>query len=465
MSQFNKRIVIFSVSMALFMDILDTNILNTAIPVMASNFKVNPIDLKIALISYLLSLAIFIPISGWTADKYGAKRVFISALSLFTVSSFFCGYANSLAYLVISRSIQGIGGAFMISVGRLIIARAFERHQLVEAMNTVIIVVSLAVMLGPFIGGIITEHLSWPWIFWVNLPAGIVAVALSAFGLKDSTTKQERPFDFTGFILLGGSLALLCISLSELSESGAQLFFTLMILLLSICMFIAFIIHARKHPHPVINIKLLRLRTFRVSVFSNLFTRLGFGGMPFLLPLLLQIGMGFSAQLSGLLLVPTAFGIIFSKLFAFRILRLIGYKRYLLLNTVFMAMVLAAFQWIDIYTPIYVIGSLTFILGLVSAAQYTAMNSLAYADLKEGDLSASTSITSSIQVLAQTLGVAVGAIFLRFYSFYFTESNLLSPTVFHHVFLSMSFLTLVSSVIFIRLKPDDGQQMLIQKLD
>lgn len=462
----SKRITMFTVSLALFMDVLDTNIINTAIPTMARNFEVNPVDLKIALISYLLSLAIFIPISGWTADKYGAKRIFISALGLFTISSFFCGYAHTLMDLVIGRSIQGIGGAFMISVGRLIIVRTYERHKLVEAMNTVIIVVSLAVMLGPFLGGVITEHFSWPWIFWVNIPAGTFAIILAAYGLKDTTPKKERPFDIFGFILFGGSLALLCFSLSELSEKGDDLSLSLIMMLVSFVMFITCLIHAKKHPHPVINIGLFRFRTFRVSVFGNLCARLGFGGMPFLLPLLQQIGLGFSAQLSGLLLVPIAFGIICSKLLAFRILRLLGYKRYLVINTVFMGIVLASFQMIKINTSVYTIACLTFIFGLFTAAQYTAMNSLAYAEINQEDLSSSTSITSTTQVLAQTLGVAVGAMLLRFYSSSnLKQSTILTTTVFHQVFLAMSVLTLISVFIFARLKSNDGQQMLVERAD
>jgi EmrB/QacA subfamily drug resistance transporter len=455
-----KRITMFTVSLALFMDVLDTNIINTAIPTMARNFKVNPVDLKIALISYLLSLAIFIPISGWTADKYGAKRIFISALGLFTLSSFFCGYAHTLVDLVIGRSIQGIGGAFMISVGRLIIARTFERHQLVEAMNAVIMVVSLAVMLGPFVGGVITDHLSWPWIFWVNIPAGILAIILSMYGLKDITPKNERPFDVLGFILFGGSLALLCFSLSELSESGARLSPILMLMSVAILMFITCLIHAKTHPFPVIKIALFRFRTFRISVFGNLCARLGFGGMPFLLPLLQQIGLGFSAQLSGLLLIPIAFGIIFSKLIASRILRRLGYKRYLIINTIFVGLVLASFQMINLNTSVYVIACLTFLFGICTASQFTAMNSLAFAEINQEDLSASTSITSTTQVLAQTLGVAVGAILLRFFSSSVNASPVLTTKVFHQAFISMSVLTLFSIFIFTRLKADDGKQML-----
>jgi len=455
-----KLLTLLTVSLALFMDVLDSNIINTSIPAMSRSLDVNPIDLKIALISYLLCLAIFIPISGWTADKYGTKRIFICAFGLFTISSFFCGYAHSLLYLVIARSIQGIGGAFMISLGRLIIARAFKRHELVEAMNTVIIVVSVAVMLGPFIGGFITDHFSWPWIFWVNIPIGIIGMLLATYCIKDTAGGKTRPFDLPGFILFGGSLALLCFSLSEMSESNANLNLILILITIALIMMLAYVTHAKRTPHPVIQIKLLGIRTFQISVIGNLCSRLGFGGMPFMLPLLQQVVLGYSAQLSGLLLAPMAFGIIFSKLFAINILRITGYRRYLLANTILVAAILWLFQIITIHTSMYTIACLTFILGIVFSAQFTGMNSLAFSDIADDQLSASTSITSTVQVLGQTLGVAVAAMLLRYYSSLASQSSVLSNTVFHQAFLTMGTLTLLSSFIFLRLKAGDGKQML-----
>lgn len=441
------------------MDVLDSNIINTSIPAISRSLQVNPIDLKIALISYLLCLAIFIPISGWTADKYGAKRIFICAFGLFTISSFWCGYTNTLQNLVISRSFQGIGGAFMISLGRLIIARTFKRHELVEAMNTVIIVVAVAVMLGPLIGGFITDHFSWPWIFWVNIPIGIFGMSLAAYSIQEAATPKAKPFDFPGFVLFGGSLALLCYALSITSESNANLDLILVLIGISLVMMLTYIAHAMKTPHPVIQIKLLQIPTFRISVFGNLCSRLGFGGMPFLLPLLQQVVLGFSAQLSGLLIAPMAFGIIFSKLFATRILRKFGYKKYLLANTFLVTVILWSFQIISIDTPIYFIPCMTFILGIVFAAQFTGMNSLAFADITDDQLSASTSITSTVQVLGQTLGVAIAAILLRYYSSS-GKGHGLDNQVFDQAFFTMGILTLLSAFIFLGLKPGDGGKML-----
>ncbi len=459
----NKSITIFTVSLALFMDVLDTNIINTAIPAISQSLQVNPVDLKIALISYFLSLAVFIPSSGWVADKYGAKRIFIAALGLFTFTSFWCGYVQTLFELVIARSIQGVGGAFMISLGRLIIARSFKRHEFVEAMNAVIIVVSIAVMLGPFIGGFITDHLSWPWIFWVNVPAGIFVIILAAFSFQDTATKKVPPFDLWGFILFGGSLAILCFSLSELSESNLDLNSTMLKLIIAVLMMIIYFLHAKRHPSPLIKTALFRIRTFQVSVLGNLCARLSFGGMPFLLPLLQQVGLGLSAQLSGLLLAPMACGIIFSKLFALPILRRLGYKRFLITNTLIVGLMVWLFQLIDTNTSLYFIAGLTFLLGIFVAAQYTGMNSLAFSDLREEELSASTSITSTIQVLSQTLGVAVAAILLRYFSSSFLQPLALSLPVFHHTFFLMGILTFSAAFIFTRLKVGDGNQMLVKK--
>lgn len=455
-----KRLTLFTVSLALFMDVLDTNIINTSIPAMAKSLQVNPIDLKIALISYLLTLAIFIPTSGWAADKYGAKPIFILAFGLFTISSFFCGYAHSLTQLVIARSFQGVGGAFMISLGRLMLARTFKRHELVEAMNAVIIVVSVAVMLGPFIGGTITDYLSWPWIFWVNIPIGIFAMLLAIFCLQDNAPKRSRPFDAIGFILFGGSLSLLCYSLAELSESNANIRIISLLIANALLMLIFYFYYAKQIKHPIVQTQLFQNRPFRISVTGNLCARLGFGGMPFLLPLLQQLVLGFDAQLSGLLLAPMAVGIVISKLMALRILRYLGYKRYLMLNTIVLAIVISSFQIIHLNTSAITIACLTFILGLVISLQFTGMNSLALADITEEELSSATSITSTVQILAQTLGVAVSAILLRLFLLFTEQGSILTLPIFQHTFLTMSIFTALSALIFFQLKHHDGRQML-----
>jgi EmrB/QacA subfamily drug resistance transporter len=457
-----ERIIVFIVSLALFMSALDATIINTAIPAMAHSLKVNPIDLKIALISYLLSLTIFIPVSGWAADKFGIKRVFVIALIVFTASSFWCGAVHLISELVIARSIQGIGGAFMLPLGRLIILHTFQRHKFVEAMSAVIMVSSIGVMLGPLAGGVITDHLSWHWIFWVNIPFGIVTIAMAMHWLKETELKKVLPFDILGFILFGGGLAGLTFAMSSLSESTASPQRGFLIIGISALMLVSYFLRSNTKYDPIIHTNLFRIRTFRISFLGNLVTRLGFGGMPFLLPILFQVSLGYSAQASGLLLVPIAFGIILVKFksLSLKILRLLGYKRLLIINTLLLGLSLCSFKIVNEHTSIYIITILVFILGFLISLQYSGMNSLTYAEIPTEDLSGANSIFSMTQQLAQGFGVTVSALLLRYYSLDSTHNFLLTPNTFHKAFFAMGFLTMLSSLVFIRLKADDGRQML-----
>lgn len=461
MAVLDKKIVAFVVSLALFMDALDTTVINTAIPAMSQSLNVNPVDLKVALISYLLSLAIFIPISGWVADKFGIKRVFIAAISLFTISSLACGYAQTLLQLIIARSIQGIGGSFMMPVGRLIILRTFQRHEVVTAMSTVIMVVSLGLMLGPFAGGMITYYLSWHWIFWINIPFGIFAILISAYWLENVAPAKVRSFDFLGFILFSGGLAGFTFALSSFSESDGNHQINFLVLIVALLMLVGYFLYGNKQRHPIINTELFYIRTFRIAIIGNLCARLGFGSLPFLLPLLLQVGLGYTPQLSGLLLVPIAFGILVVKVLSLRILQTLGYKRLLLINTSLVAISLLSFRVINITTPTYLIAFLTFLFGLLISLQYSGMNSLAYADVPQQQLSSATSIMSTMQQVSQSFGVAVAALLLRFFSR--GNMDVLTPSIFHEVFFTMGILTFLSIMIFTQLKPNDGHQMLTVK--
>ncbi|MHB1947985.1 MAG: DHA2 family efflux MFS transporter permease subunit [Gammaproteobacteria bacterium] len=454
-----KNIILFIVSFAMFMEAVDTTIINTAIPTMAHSLKVSPIDLKLALISYLLSLAIFIPISGWMADKYGAKKVFIIAIGIFTLSSFWCGLTQNLYELVIARIVQGLGGSMTLPVGRLIIIRTCERHELVSKMSIVVIVAALGMMLGPLLGGLITSHFSWRWIFWVNIPVGILTATMAAFLLPHMAAKTVKPLDKLGFVYFGSGLAALTFGLSSISESGIQNSFSLAIIGIAIFLLILYFYHSHRKTNPIVKTDLLRIRTFRISFLGNLLARFGFGGIPFLIPLLLQLGLGYSPELSGLLLAPTALGVLLVKPFSLGILRLLGYKKLLILNTILVAASLLSFSDIGIHTSPYHIAFLTFLFGFLISLQYSGMNSLAYADISHENLSAATSIMSTIQQLAQSFGVAIAAILVRFYSSG-TENTILATTTFHRTFITMGVITLFSTLIFIHLKKDDGKVLL-----
>lgn len=461
----NQHMIPFVVSLASFMEALDTTIINTAIPSMSVSLQVNPVDLKIALISYLLSLAIFIPISGWMADKFGIKKVFIVALIIFTISSFWCGYTNNLTELVIARCLQGLGGSHMMPLGRLIILRTFARHELINTMTRVIMVAALGMMLGPVLGGIITHYFTWRWIFWVNIPVGIFAVLLSAYCLKESKEINMPPLDKLGFILFGSGLSALTFSLSAFSESNIKPHYAILILSVAVLFLFCYFWHSRTQPHPILNTKVFESRTFFVSITGNLLSRLGFGGIPFLIPLLLQVAFGYSAQLSGFLLAPTALGVLLVKPFSVTILRMLGYRTVLILNTILVSLSILIISTITINTPIYVIGLYTFLFGFLISMQFSAMNSLAYAQLPPERLSSATSIVSTTQQLSQSFGVAVGALLLGYFSPVSIESKfVLTSEVFHHAFLAMSLLTLAASLIFLQLKEDDGSEMIRQEI-
>jgi EmrB/QacA subfamily drug resistance transporter len=456
-----KHLIPFTVSLAMFMEAVDTNVINTAIPVMAQSFQVNPINLKIALISYLLSLAILIPISGWVADKFGIKRVFIVALAMFTLSSLWCGFATTLPELIIARIIQGLGGSLMLPVARLIIVRNFGRHELIATMNRVVMVGALGLMLGPVLGGFITHYFSWRWIFWVNIPVGILNIVLTWYALVDTPPLKVHPLDKLGFIYFGASLSAFTFSLSELSETSANTSFAFLVMAIATLLFLTYLAHSWGRPHQIVKTSLFKSRPFRISSIGNLISRLGFGGVPFLIPLMLQLPLHYPPQVSGMLIAPMALGVLLIKPMTLPILRFFGYKRLLLLNTALVALMLCSFTVINANTSIYQIGIMVFIFGFLISMQYSSMNSLGYSGLDPENLSAGTSIMSTLQQIAQSFGVAVAALSLRIFSENFT---FLTVNVFHDTFIVMGILTLLSALMFMRLKSDDGSEMIAPKV-
>lgn len=455
-----QRLVILIVSIAMFMEALDTTIINTAIPVMAKSLAVNPINLKIALISYLLGLAIFIPISGWMADRYGAKRVFLLAISVFTLSSLWCGFASHLQELTIARFIQGIGGALSMPVGRLIILRSCKRHEFIGLMNWVVMIAGLGMMLGPLLGGLITTWFSWHWIFWVNIPIGLLNLYLIQTQLPDFHPRTRLQLDSTGFILFGLGLALLTLSLSLLSEFGVRFRWPLTLLLLSGTILYAYTHHRPRRRYPVVKMRLFQVKTFHIAVMSNLITRLSFGGIPFLMPLLLQVILGHSPAVSGLLLAPLALGILTVKPFSLRLLRHFGYKKLLLLNTWVICLCLLFMSLISANSSLFGIACLTYLFGFLLALQYGAMNSLAYANIEERHISAATSIMGTVQQLAQSFGIAVAALLINLFSHWLHTDAKLSLMLFQLTFITLAGLTALASLIFLRLNERDGAEMI-----
>src|SRR6202140_2813169 len=362
----SKRLLPWMVAIAFFMESLDTTILNTAAPAMAAALKVAPLSIKSVLASYTLSLAGFIPISGWMADRFGTRRVFASAIGLFTLGSLLCGISSNIHVLVAYRILQGCGGAMMVPVGRLTMVRTFAKYELIRAMSFVAIPGLVGPMLGPIAGGLIVGYFHWRVIFFVNLPIGLIGLVLVYLHLPDYREKSN-PLDIIGLILFGSGIALLSYVLEVFGEHTLSVREIVGLLAISILLLAGYGLHAMKTPFPLLSLGLFRIRTFRAAVSGSFFTRLGIGGIPFILPLLYQVGLGFYLIESGLLMIPQALAAISLKLTMARILTRFGYRVVLLSNTVALGLLILLFATISAGTPVWWVVILLFCFGFFTS--------------------------------------------------------------------------------------------------
>ena len=359
-----------------------------------------------------------------------------------------------------ARFIQGTGGALGLPVGRLIIFRTFGRQALIPMMNRVITLAALGMMLGPVVGGFITHYFSWRWIFWINIPIGIIAIISANYCLEDNVKYPVPSIDKLGFMLFSIALTSFILGFSELSDKTANNQNGFYLVMTSIVFLMGYARHSRYQLHPVIKMDLFKLRTFKISVVGHLLSRLGFGGVPFILPLFLQIGLGYPSEISGMTLAPIAIGVLVAKPFHLPLLRTYGYKRLLMINTILVALSTWTFIMINASTVIFIICLLTFFYGFTVALQYGLMNSLAYADITPENMSAASSIMGTIQQVALSLGVAVSALFIRLFSLHYSPDVTPNPIIFYLTFFAVGLITFISFLVFIQLKKDDGHQMI-----
>jgi EmrB/QacA subfamily drug resistance transporter len=452
----SKRLLPWLVAVAFFMESLDTTILNTAAPAMAQALKVVPLSIKAVLSSYTLSLAVFIPISGWMADRFGTRRVFAAAIGLFTLGSFLCGISSNIHLLVACRVLQGCGGAMMVPVGRLTIVRTFAKSELIRAMSFVAIPGLIGPMLGPIAGGLIVGYIHWRVIFFVNLPIGLIGLVMVYLHLPDYREKSN-PLDLVGLILFGSGIALLSYVLEVFGEHTLGVREILGLLAISLMLLAGYLLHATKAAFPLLHLSLFRIRTFRASVNGSFFTRLGIGGIPFLLPLLYQVGLGFTPIQSGLLMMPQAIAAMSLKMTMPRILARFGYRAVLISNTVILGLLILFFADIGVSTPLWLIVAQAFCFGFFSSLQYTAMNTLVYADVTGPQTSNASSIASTMQQMSISFGVATASLAAAFFipdRFHSSPAALIQGI--HHAFFVLGGLTIISTLIFSELKSRDG---------
>jgi len=455
-----KRFLPWVVATALFMEQLDSTIVNTAVPSMAASLHVTPLSLKAVVASYILSLAVGIPVSGWIADRYGTRRVFAGAVSIFTISSVFCGLAMNVPQMVAARILQGIGAALMMPVGRLTVIRTFPKAELLQAMNFVIIPALIGPLLGPTVGGLIVHWLSWREIFFVNVPAGVVALWLIHRYMPDYYGDATRPLDVIGLVLFGTGTALLSWLLEIFGEHQVDIRVEAVLFLLSVSLLAAYWRHALKAPYPLLQMALFKVRTFRVSVIGGFITRLGVGGLPFLTPLLFQIGLDLPAWQSGLLMMPTAAAAMGMKLISARVLGRFGYRRVLIVNTLMIGAIIKLYSLVSAQTPLIAIILIGLALGFFNSLQFSSMNSMAYADIETNDSSMASTIASSFQQISMSFGLAFGSLVTAWYLGPVAQSDRLAVTAaLHHAFLTLGGLTIVSSLSFWTLRASDGESV------
>jgi len=459
-----RRLLPWLVAVAFFMESLDTTILNTAVPVVSQALKVAPLAMKSVLASYTLSLAVFIPVSGWMADRFGTRRVFTYAIGLFTLGSFLCGISSNIHLLVACRVLQGCGGAMMVPVGRLTLVRTFAKSELIRTMSFVAIPALIGPMLGPIAGGLIVGYLHWRFVFFVNIPIGLAGLILVWLHLPDYRESLTKPLDIVGLILFGSGIALLSYVLEIFGEHTLSAGEILGLLAISLALIAGYWLHAARTAWPLLELSLFRIRTFGAAVAGSFVTRLGIGGVPFLLPLLYQVGLGFSAVQSGLLIMPQALAAMSTKFLMPKILARLGYRAILISNTIVLGLFLMLFATIGRGTPVWAIVLQAFCYGAFTSLQYTSMNTLVYADIAESQTSSASSIASTMQQMSISFGVAAAGLTTVFFLPARIRANADQMIGgLHEAFLVLGGFTILSAIVFQHLKSGDGADVSLQK--
>lgn len=452
-----KKVLPLILATAIFMQMLDSTILNTSLPSIARDLNESPLNMQNAIISYVLTLAVFMPASGFLADRFGTRRVFIFSLVLFSLGSLFCALSQNLTHLVISRVIQGVGGSLMTPVGKLALIKTFNRNELLKAMNFAIVPALIGPVLGPLVGGYMVDYLSWHWIFLINIPIGILGIVL---GLKymPNYNSRETDFDLKGFMIFAAASLLLSVSL-ELFGDMQNITPVLLVFILGFLFLYYYYRHAKRGNNPIFPLSLFQVRTFRVGIVGNLATRLGISSVPLLLPLMIQIAYGQSAVTSGWIIAPMALTAMFGKSSVIKILNKFGYRRTLMVNTFIIGVLICCLAIPDIHTSIFWFVPVIAILGFFNSIQFTSMNTISIADLRNFQTSSGNSLISVNQQLAIGFGIAFGLIVLKIYE---NSPELIkheTHNAFRYTFLTVGILTILSSLVFRRLHTFDGRNM------
>jgi EmrB/QacA subfamily drug resistance transporter len=454
----NFRTTALIIASALLMEQLDSTVLATALPTMARDFGVTAVNMSVALTAYLLSLAIFIPASGKVADRYGARNVFRAAIVLFTLGSILCAQSTSLSFLVAARLLQGLGGAMMVPVGRLVLLRTVAKTELVSAMSWMLVPALIGPVLGPPVGGFIVTYLSWHWIFYINVPIGIAGFALATRFIADFREPASSRFDFPGLFLSGISLSCLIFGCEFASHGAASLHLTLALFAVGIITGALYILYARRVPEPILDLSLMRVPTFGLSVIAGSLSRLTAGSLPFLLPLMMQLGFGMSAAASGTVTFMTAAGSLVMKAAATRVLRRFGFRNTLVWNAIIASCLVAICALFRPGWPEWAIYGVLLAGGFFQSLQFTGYNTLAFAEISSSRSSAAMSFYSTFQQLMLSMGICLAATALNVSA---AISGSARPSLgdFSVAFLVVTGISILAAPVSMRFAPDAGDEM------
>lgn len=449
------RMLLWLVAIGFFMQTLDATIVNTALPAMARSLGESPLRMQSVVVAYSLTIAVLIPASGWLADRFGTRRVFMSAIAIFTLGSLACGLASSLQGLLVSRVVQGVGGALLLPVGRLAVLRTVPRKRFLEAMSFVAIPGLIGPLLGPTLGGWLVQVASWHWIFLINLPVGLAGLLATRRYMPDARGATLVRFDLFGY----GLLALAMVAISLAVEGGSMLGLGraggFVLAAAGLASLTAYWLHAARSPHPLFSTRLFAVRTLSVGLLGNLFCRLGSGAMPFLIPVSLQVSLGYSPLVAGLMMLPTALAGMAMKRGAAPLIRRFGYRNVLVGNTLFIGLMMASFALVQAGAPLWLHIAQLAAFGAFNSLQFTAMNTITLKDLDDASASSGNALLSMVQMLAMSLGVAIAGTVLAEFSeaFASVQGSDAARHAFQATFVMVGLVTMVSALVFWHLPP------------
>ena len=446
------RLLVFLVSIGFFMQALDSTIVNTAIPAMAVQLSENPLQMHGVIVAYVLSVAACIPLSGWLADRFGIRNIYLSAMVIFSLASLGCGLSQNLEQLLFFRVIQGIGGALLMPVGRLALLKLIPRSQFLSAMSLMSLAGLLGPLMGPSLGGWLVEVSTWHWIFLINIPMGILGMIMTLKVMPNQKEPTVKHFDLSGFILLMVAMVGLSLGIENIASPQYSHWVSLSLLIVGVIATCSYAYHAHSHQNALFHGRLFRYKLYSIGVLGYFFARLGSNAIPFLLPLMLQVAFGFEPFITGLMIIPAVLGSLFSKPIVRPLIQHVGYRRFLLTNTVLVGLCIISFSLMTAATPLWLKVLHLFVFGTLNSLQFVGMNTFTLKDLPQQDASSGNSFLSMIMMLSMSMGVALAGTLINTFEQHFTTATI--DTAFHATLITLGCINIITAIVFWQIPKD-----------